>query len=76
MIKAGAPKSTGPVGRGPLRSHQRPHQPETVRLLGPSEKAVGDVSQRLSTTPLLVWGRVVPDIPAFCRELVAALAEG
>jgi len=23
----------------------------------------------------LVWGRVVPDIPAFCRELVAALEE-
>ncbi len=23
----------------------------------------------------LVWGRVVPDIPPFCRELVAALAE-
>lgn len=23
----------------------------------------------------LVWGRVVPDIPAFCRELVAAIAE-
>jgi protease I len=23
----------------------------------------------------LVWGRVVPDIPAFCRELVAALAQ-
>jgi protease I len=23
----------------------------------------------------LVWGRVIPDIPAFCRELVAALAE-
>jgi hypothetical protein len=22
-----------------------------------------------------VWGRVVPDNPAFCRELVAALAE-
>jgi len=22
----------------------------------------------------LVWGRVVPDIPAFCRELVRALA--
>jgi protease I len=22
-----------------------------------------------------VWGRVVPDIPAFCRELVAALAD-
>jgi protease I len=24
----------------------------------------------------LVWGRVVPDIPDFCRELVAALSEG
>jgi protease I len=24
----------------------------------------------------LVWGRVVPDIPAFCRELVAAIEEG
>jgi protease I len=24
----------------------------------------------------IVWGRVVPDIPAFCRELVAALAGG
>ncbi len=24
----------------------------------------------------LVWGRVVADIPAFCRELVAALADG
>lgn len=24
----------------------------------------------------LVWGRVVPDIPSFCRELVAALSEG
>ena len=23
----------------------------------------------------LVWGRVVPDIPAFCRELVAALID-
>jgi protease I len=23
----------------------------------------------------LVWGRVVPDIPAFCRELVCALSE-
>jgi protease I len=24
----------------------------------------------------LVWGRVVPDIPAFCRELVAAIETG
>jgi protease I len=23
----------------------------------------------------LIWGRVVADIPAFCRELVAALIE-
>jgi hypothetical protein len=43
--------------------------------VGLSEKAVEDVFERFSTIPLLVWGRVVPDIPAFCRELVAALAE-
>lgn len=24
----------------------------------------------------IVWGRVVPDIPDFCRELVAAIVEG
>jgi len=24
----------------------------------------------------LVWGRFVPAIPSFCRELVTALAEG
>jgi protease I len=24
----------------------------------------------------LVWGRVVPDIPDFCRELVAAIEAG
>jgi hypothetical protein len=34
------------------------------------------VFQRFSTYSHSVWGRVVPDIPAFCRELVAALAEG
>jgi len=39
------------------------------------EEALGDVFQRFSTAPHLVWGRVVPDIPDFCRELVAALAE-
>jgi hypothetical protein len=37
--------------------------------------AVGDAFARFSTIPLLVWGRVVPDIPDFCRELVAALDE-
>jgi len=29
----------------------------------------------LPTASHLVWGRVIPDIPTFCRELVAALAE-
>jgi hypothetical protein len=41
----------------------------------PPEKALGYVSRRLSPASLVVWGRVVRDIPAFCRELVAALAE-
>jgi hypothetical protein len=39
------------------------------------ERPLGDVSRRFSTTSHSVWSRVVPDIPAFCRELVAALAE-
>jgi hypothetical protein len=44
--------------------------------LGPPEKAVGN-GFGMPAMPLhSVWGRVVPDIPAFCRELVAALAEG
>jgi hypothetical protein len=29
----------------------------------------------LSIISHLVWGHMVPDIPDFCRELVAALAE-
>jgi hypothetical protein len=33
------------------------------------------VLAQFSTASHSVWGRVVPDIPAFCRELVAALAE-
>jgi len=40
------------------------------------ERPPGDVFPRLSTAPHLVWGRGVPDIPDFCRELVAALADG
>jgi hypothetical protein len=39
------------------------------------EQAIGDVFRRFSITSHLVWGRVVPDIPDFCRELVAAIAE-
>ena len=41
----------------------RPRRPSETRL------------RRSSTAPPLVWGRVVEDIPASCRELVAALAE-
>jgi hypothetical protein len=47
-----------------------------VGLLGQPESAAGDLFQCFSTTLYSVWGRVVPDILAFCRELVAALAEG
>jgi hypothetical protein len=39
------------------------------------EEAGGDALRRVSSTSHLVWGRVVPDIPDFCRELVAALAD-
>jgi hypothetical protein len=46
-----------------------------VSLFGALEKTVRDVFQRFSSTSYLVWGRVVPDIPPFCRELVAALEE-
>ena len=37
--------------------------------------AVGDTFLRFLAAPHSVWGCVVPDIPDFCRELVAALAE-
>ncbi len=39
------------------------------------EEPARDVFGRSSTPLHSVRGRVVPDIPAFCRELVAALAE-
>jgi protease I len=39
------------------------------------EEPVKAVDQRFSANSHLVWGRVVPDIPDFCRELIAALAE-
>jgi hypothetical protein len=41
----------------------------------PPDKPGEDLFQLLWITSHLVWGRVVPDIPDFCRELVAALAE-
>jgi hypothetical protein len=36
---------------------------------------LGDAIGLLATQLHMVWGRVVPYIPDFCRELVAALAE-
>jgi hypothetical protein len=45
------------------------------RYLTVLEKALGEVFGLLATSLHSVWGRVVPDIPTFCRELVAALAE-
>jgi hypothetical protein len=47
---------------------------EANRLESP-DKAVRCLFSRLSPAFHLVWNRVVPDIPDFCRELVAALAE-
>jgi hypothetical protein len=46
-----------------------------VSLFGALEKTVRDVFQRFSITSYLVWGRVVPDIPPFCRERRYELAE-
>jgi hypothetical protein len=43
--------------------------------LGSSEERVGEGLESPEAALHLVWGRVVADIPAFCRELVAALAE-
>jgi hypothetical protein len=43
--------------------------------LGPPEKPVRGIVPCSATAHHLVWGRVVPDIPDFCRELVTALAE-
>ena len=39
------------------------------------EQAFGDAFRHFWITSHPVWGRVVEDIPAFCREPVAALAE-
>jgi hypothetical protein len=73
MVLAGPPRLYLLAGRA---LHQPLHQPKKEDLSGSPEKSLGDGSQRYSTTSHLVWGRVVPDIPDFCRELVAALSEG
>jgi hypothetical protein len=36
---------------------------------------LGDAIGLPATQLHSVWGRMVPDVPDFCRELVAALAE-
>jgi len=66
----GVDPSRTPPPRGP---YQQAHQPGELSLWGPSEKSVGDVFQCRLTASHLVWGRVVPDMPDFCHELVAAL---
>jgi hypothetical protein len=43
--------------------------------LRPCGKVVGDRAWTFATRLHLVWGRVVPDIPDICRELVAVLAD-
>jgi hypothetical protein len=59
-----------------LARHPWAHQPGERIHSRPPEMAVGDVFQRLSSACHSVWDRVVPDIPDFCREHVAAIAEG
>jgi len=54
--------------------HQPLHQPKKADLSESPEKPFGDVFRHLSDTRHLVWACVVPDIPAFCRELVADIA--
>ena len=44
-------------------------------MQAPLENPLGYLFQHFSTPCHSVWGRVVPDIPDFCRELIAALAE-
>jgi hypothetical protein len=61
--------SSGTTYTSDLTSKRRAIYPE------PEEFDLGDVPWRPSTTLHLDWGRVVPDIPDFCRELVFALAE-
>jgi hypothetical protein len=63
------------AGLASLAAHLWTHKLQTRSRRGAPERAVPDGLRRLSTISYSVWGRVVPDIPDFCRELVAALAE-
>ena len=69
----GAPRAFA-FSRAPPSLHQQAHQRGSGSLPGLFERAVTEGFELLQTH--LVWGRVVPDIPTCCRELVAALAEG
>jgi hypothetical protein len=56
--------------------HTREHTSrERETIHAPLEEVVGDELGTPEPPLHLIWGRVVPDIPDFCRELVAALAE-
>jgi hypothetical protein len=59
----------------PRVPYQHLHQPGERSHSRPPEMAVGDAFRYFSAVSHLVWGRVVPDIPAFYRELVEALAD-
>ena len=55
--------------------HQRAHQPGQRSYSRPPEDALGDASGLPATQLHSAWGRMVPDIPDFCHELVVAPAE-
>jgi hypothetical protein len=55
--------------------HPCAFQSETECLLRGAWTTSGERFTAPSDCLHLVWGRVVPDIPDFCRELVAGLAE-
>ncbi len=60
----------------PSSRHTREHTSRGDRAIrGYLRVPLGDVIGLPVTYFHSVWGRVVEDIPAFCRELVAALAE-
>jgi len=61
--------------RGSHVPHQQAHQRGSGSLAGLFERAVAEGFGLLLTRLHSVWGRVVADIPYFCRELVAALAD-
>ena len=51
------------------------HQPGQRSYSRPPEDALGDASGLPATQLHSAWGRMVPDIPDFCHELVVAPAE-